>query len=772
MIAEFINSSLEYLLGDTDSAGRLRRSELVEGNLPSLLEARKMAAKYKHPHITVSYREPKPLERIGGYGFEKRLKEDILETFLPGLDRSQFHYAFIRHHNGDGSYELNFFLLQMTSGRQFTAYWDKKDRKLHELLSRKIHQENRSLTNPWEERPELIVPARASINDGAKTAKEIEELLETTIEGYKTAAQDAAEAAADSEAFAAQNAQEAEDFRDEAEEFAAAAQNSKAAAELAAGTAVNSSDLAALCRRAANVGFFQFESDGKLSGAGVPSALPLSFCATVNLSAEDLAAMTTSNYIIVAAIGKSGAGVLSFGLIRNNASQFAVFIWAYTSSQDTSVSCFVNEADLAGLHTLVFSVRELSGGVMDCDIYFDGIRQNTAARTSSLKEYPLTGAQDYWIHVNNPIWTGTPSPMPMKLSKLKIFNFDMSAEGAPYSVADYAAGIEPSPVLMLGTPATSDSAMGASTGEGWTQGAVSNTTGTSGDWRFGSGTTYVKNRELTQADYDGGLPESITSAVDLKTVEFIGFNGVLSNFCNDAADFSQYAGKTLKAKISFWMRNNAVTSQKTITIGTGYSVFKQISAADQTNYPNGIWKRVSEIVECKFPENLAATNYRIGIAANSKGADDNDYCVSIADFKFEILGANLALSDAADASQIRDESSNGNHALISGAVLPSKSNNPAHCSQTITWAGTSTLQNVCGDAAIPANSKVTAYAKATGAVTASFKAGANAAQSKELAANTLTEIGSWLCGAAGAFSVQPSAAYTGSIETYLKIERF
>lgn len=181
MIAEFINSSLEYLLGDTDSAGRLRRSELVEGNLPSLLEARKMAAKYKHPHITVSYREPKPLERIGGYGFEERLKEDILETFLPGLDRSQFHYAFIRHHNGDGSYELNFFLLQMTSGRQFTAYWDKKDRKLHELLSRKIHQENRSLTNPWEERPELIVPARASINDGAKTAKEIEELLEDAL---------------------------------------------------------------------------------------------------------------------------------------------------------------------------------------------------------------------------------------------------------------------------------------------------------------------------------------------------------------------------------------------------------------------------------------------------------------------------------------------------------------------------------------------------------------------------------------------------------------
>ena len=141
------------------------------------------------------------------------------------------------------------------------------------------------------------------------------------------------------------------------------------------------------------------------------------------------------------------------------------------------------------------------------------------------------------------------------------------------------------------------------------------------------------------------------------------------------------------------------------------------------------------------------------------------------EFTLKINGALLNLSDAADAPQIRDESGNGNHAIISGAVLASKKNNPAHCSQAITWAGTSTLQNVCGDSTIPVNSKVMAYAKATGAVTASFKAGTNTAQSKDLAANTLTEVGSWLCSAAGAFSVQPSAAYTGSIEVFLTIER-
>lgn len=613
--------------------------------------------------------------------------------------------------------------------------------------------------------------AAAESKADAETALENMQSLETTIEGYKTAAQDAAEAAADSEAFAAQNAQESEDFRDEAEGFAAAAQSSKVAAELAAGTAVNSSDLAALCRRAANVGLFQFDGGylGVPGGAAKINSLPMSICLTYNVKEWSLAARLN---LLLSDNNRAGLSLW----LGDQSNPFLDFMAKNPSG--SSRQRLRTTALPAGLHTLVVAVGgTISGGAVALEYFIDGIAQTVAnpnvVKTLADTDMSASGG-DVQIGTaqSNTAGAVSLSAENWNLSRVKIFNFDMTAEGAPYTVADYAAGIEPSPVLMLGTPATSDSAMGASTGEGWTQGAVSNTAGTSGDWRFGSGTTYVKNRELTQADYDGGLPESITSAVDLKTVEFIGFNGVLSNFCNNAVDFSQYAGKTVKARISFWMRNNAVTSQKTITIGTGYSVFKQISAADQTNYPNGIWKRVSEIVECKFPENLAATNYRIGIAANSKGVDDSDYCVSIADFKFEVIGANLALSDAADASQIRDKSGNGNHALISGAVLPSKENNPAHCAQTITWAGTSTLQNVCGDSAIPANSKVTAYAKATGAVTASFKAGAWAAQSKDLAAGALTEIGSWLCGAAGAFSVQPSAAYTGSIETYLKIERF
>ena len=69
MIEKFIKlkDGLEYLLGNIDSAGRTRRSEIVGGCfLPAVREARKAASKFKEPEITFSYRDPNPIEEMGG----------------------------------------------------------------------------------------------------------------------------------------------------------------------------------------------------------------------------------------------------------------------------------------------------------------------------------------------------------------------------------------------------------------------------------------------------------------------------------------------------------------------------------------------------------------------------------------------------------------------------------------------------------------------------------------------------------------------------------
>ena len=75
--------SSEYLLGNTDSKGRDRTSEVVGGgNLRVIMHMRKYAQRYKEPSLTYVYREKRPLSEIGGIEFEEHLKECILKTIL------------------------------------------------------------------------------------------------------------------------------------------------------------------------------------------------------------------------------------------------------------------------------------------------------------------------------------------------------------------------------------------------------------------------------------------------------------------------------------------------------------------------------------------------------------------------------------------------------------------------------------------------------------------------------------------------------------------
>lgn len=182
MIEKYIGSSLDYLLGNTDSAGRSRESELVDGDLPSLrMSLQKAQSKYKHPHSTFSYRDPQSFEELGGQAFEDELKERITEKFLPGLNRRKFDFAFIRHHNADGSYELNFFMVQMDEEEKFfPANVDKMDRKVNELFSRKLHQDFPNLSNPFD-RPQLLAPNTKRPNMDNELVDELNELLDSAL---------------------------------------------------------------------------------------------------------------------------------------------------------------------------------------------------------------------------------------------------------------------------------------------------------------------------------------------------------------------------------------------------------------------------------------------------------------------------------------------------------------------------------------------------------------------------------------------------------------
>ena len=131
----------------------------------------------------------------------------------------------------------------------------------------------------------------------------------------------------------------------------------------------------------------------------------------------------------------------------------------------------------------------------------------------------------------------------------------------------------------------------------------------------------------------------------------------------------------------------------------------------------------------------------------------------------------LALEDSLNGAQVRDKSGGANHAIIVGTAF-GEQNNPAYISQKISWAGTATAQNVCGEKGAPADSLITIYARASSAVSLSVKCATNVAASKDLTAGVWTLCGSWTVPTAGAITATPSAAFTGSIEFNVKIERF
>ena len=120
---------------------------------------RKYAQRYKEPSLTYVYHEKRPLSEIGGIEFEERLKECILETFFPGFEHEDFYYLFIRHHNPDRSYELNFYTLCMANNRQFTPYLHRRDIKAHKLMGKMLYQENPKLSDPSNKR-KLLTRAR------------------------------------------------------------------------------------------------------------------------------------------------------------------------------------------------------------------------------------------------------------------------------------------------------------------------------------------------------------------------------------------------------------------------------------------------------------------------------------------------------------------------------------------------------------------------------------------------------------------------------------
>lgn len=122
-------------------------------------------------------------------------------------------------------------------------------------------------------------------------------------------------------------------------------------------------------------------------------------------------------------------------------------------AKSTFLSCALEPSSLLGkAHTIIGIFRAITDEALNWDIYVDGVKLNVFYSSKDLTVSSLSGTRSWAVNTSNYNFSSQPAPEnPMMLRNLCIFNFDVSAEGSPYTLADYQSGKSIPPSLLMAT---------------------------------------------------------------------------------------------------------------------------------------------------------------------------------------------------------------------------------------------------------------------------------------------------------------------------------
>lgn len=274
---------------------------------------------------------------------------------------------------------------------------------------------------------------------------------ESNAAASATQAQSSAQAAATSQAAAAQsetNAQASATAAAQSDTNAQAnatnAQAAQAAAQQAAQIA-QATDAGALALDKLSAGALYFNS-GKLSGSNfaIPT-FPFSICATVRIDAWKSASEHSQPIFQYGEHGSGTGSTFAMPFIDGENKptlRLRIVDTVDGANKSSEVNCSLDLSTFLGkTHTIVGICRAVTAEALNWDIYIDGAKQNIASSAKNLIVDSLSGTRNWAVNTSNENFSSQPaSANPMMLRNLYIFNFDISAEGSPYSIADYEAG--------------------------------------------------------------------------------------------------------------------------------------------------------------------------------------------------------------------------------------------------------------------------------------------------------------------------------------------
>ena len=305
---------------------------------------------------------------------------------------------------------------------------------------------------------EIVTAKTAEFNSNAASKKSEIDALVDTAEGYKTAAAESAGAASGSASAAAQSETNAASSASSAQASATAASQSesnalasKNAAEAAAQIA-QETDAGGLMLSKMGSGQLWFNR-GKLSVANWTSVvIPLPFSLAIEYEVESWDGIsyeydnefsffncTNADWNV------SGYPIYGFRLTKNGESTLGFTLGGCGGEGMGASRGWSGNITLpTGRHTLAVAVPapDASGNSpASIPVYIDG--ENAGSLFATVGKHNASVSFQRPLVINERgVYAGgaTFNEFEIALSRISIFNFDMSAEGAPYTVADYVSG--------------------------------------------------------------------------------------------------------------------------------------------------------------------------------------------------------------------------------------------------------------------------------------------------------------------------------------------
>lgn len=185
-------------------------------------------------------------------------------------------------------------------------------------------------------------------------------------------------------------------------------------------------------------------NNAKLFGSNftIPN-FPFSICATVRVDSWE---GSTDGMQTIFQFGNNGTGALWGAIYFGNITTTPRIALRISKNTDGTLSYSetfhtLNTGTFLGKeHTVIGVCRDLESTPLNFDIYVDGVKVATSPY-KGLTLDSLSGTVNYAVNTSNQNYSVQPaSAHPMRLRNLYVFNFDVSAPAAPYSIADYVAG--------------------------------------------------------------------------------------------------------------------------------------------------------------------------------------------------------------------------------------------------------------------------------------------------------------------------------------------